>query len=189
MTGGGDPTRSPEEQRSRVLMESQRIQAIATNAMTLGCTVGLYNHGSWFGEPENQLAVLESLRSLGTTNVGLIYNQHHGHDHLDRFPELLRKMKPYLLAININGMTRNGDRQGKKIIPFGQGELDGRLLRIIRDSGWTGPIGILNHTDEDAEVRLLDNLEGLDWVAGQINGARPSPKPTPRSWQKSQMEK
>jgi hypothetical protein len=28
------------------------------------------------------------------------------------------------------------------------------LLRLIQESGWHGPVGILNHTEEDAEVRL-----------------------------------
>jgi hypothetical protein len=51
---------------------------------------------------------------------------------------------------------------------------------IICESGYTGPIGILNHTGHDAEARLLDNLEGLDWITGQLTG-KPIPKPTPRT--------
>jgi hypothetical protein len=56
------------------------------------------------------------------------------------------------------------------------------LLKTIRDSGWRGPIGILNHTDEDAEARLLDNLDGLDWLLPQLDGKSPGSKPKPRSW-------
>src|SRR5205814_601713 len=48
--------------------------------------------------------------------------------------------------------------------------------------GWQGPIGILNHTDEDAEGRLLDNLEGLKWLTAQIDGQAPPPRPHPRTW-------
>jgi hypothetical protein len=142
----------------------------------------LYNHGNWFGEPENQLAIVESLRQAGHTNVGLVYNLHHGHDHLDRFAALMSQMKPRLLALNLNGMTKGGDQHGRKIMPLGQGDLDLALLRIIEQSGWRGPIGILNHTDEDAEARLLDNLDGLEWLIQQMNGAPPGPKPKPRSW-------
>jgi hypothetical protein len=144
--------------------------------------VGLYNHGSWFGEPDNQLEIIEQLKTEGATNVGIVYNQHHGHDHLDRFHALLQKIKPHLLALNLNGMTRSGDKIGKKILPLGQGDLDPGLLKVIRESGWRGPIGILNHTDEDAEARLLDNLDGLDWLLPQLDGHPPGPKPKPRSW-------
>src|SRR5207237_10570547 len=106
----------------------------------------------------------------------------HGHGHLDRFPALLQAMKPYLVALNLNGTTKNGDKTGKKILPPGQGELDLALLKTIRDSGWRGPIGILNHTDEDAEARLRDNLEGLDWLVARLDGRNAGEKPAPRSW-------
>jgi quinoprotein glucose dehydrogenase len=182
ISGGGDPARGPEEQRARVTAEVGRIRPIAGAAAAAGCPVALYNHGGWFGEPENQILIIEQLRSLGVTNVGIVYNLHHGHDHLDRFPELLRKMKPYLLALNLNGMDRGGDKAGRKILPLAQGEADLEVLRILSDSGWRGPIGILNHTDEDAEGRLLDNLAGLDWLLKQLKGEAPSPKPKPRTW-------
>jgi hypothetical protein len=182
ITGSGTPTKTPEEQRARVEAEARRIRPIADAAAKIGCTVGLYNHGAWFGEPENQIEIIEHLKREGVTNVGIVYNQHHGHDHIDRFPALLQKMKLYLLVLNINGMTRNGDRAGKKILPLAQGDLDLSLLKVIRDSGWRGPIGILNHTDEDAEARLLDNLEGLDWLVPQLDGKAPGAKPNPRSW-------
>jgi len=77
-------------------------------------------------------------------------------------------------------MTKNGFKTGKKILPLGQGELDLMLLKTIRESGWRGPIGILNHTDEDAEARLRDNLDGLDWLLPQLEGKVAGPKP--RSW-------
>jgi hypothetical protein len=54
------------------------------------------------------------------------------------------------------------------------------LARTICESGYTGPIGILNHTDHDAEARLLDNLEGLEWIVGELTG-RPTSRPTPRT--------
>ena len=180
--GGGNPTKSPEEQRARVEAEAKRLRPIAEAADQIGCTIGLYNHGNWFGEPENQIEIIERLRRDGVRNVGIVYNLHHGHDHLDRFAALLQKVKPHLLALNLNGMTKGGDRAGIKILPLGQGDLDLSLLRVIRDSGWHGPIGILNHTDEDAEARLLDNLDGLDWLVAQLDGKPAGPKPKPRSW-------
>jgi len=91
----------------------------------------------------------------------------------------MAKMKPYLLAFNRNGMETNGDQLGKKILPIGEGTRDTEWIKVIRDSGYTGPIGILNHTDEDAEARLLDNLDGLYWLLDGQKGK----KPTWRSWQ------
>jgi hypothetical protein len=139
--------------------------------------VAIYNHGGWAGEPENMVAVCEELK---LPNVGIVYNQHHGHAHLPRFKAALAQMLPHLKFLNMNGMTADGDKKGRKILVLGQGDLDVELARIICESGYTGPIGILNHTDQDAEARLLDNLEGLAWIAGELTGS-PLPKPTPRT--------
>ena len=161
ISGAGSPVKDSKEQAARVENEAVRIETLATAAAPLGLQIGLYNHGGWFGEPENQIAIIERLQKGGIKNVGIVYNLHHGHDHLDRFAQLLAAMKPYLLALNLNGMTRNADKNGQKILVLGEGEEDARLLKLIRESGWTGPVGILNHTDEDAEVRLKANLRGL----------------------------
>jgi sugar phosphate isomerase/epimerase len=181
MGGDGKP-KNEEEQNSLVEREAERFRPIAEAAQRLDCKVALYNHGGWFGEPENQIAIIEALKKDGINNVGMVYNLHHGHEHLARFPELLSKMKPYLLALNLNGMTRDADKSGKKILPLAQGELDLQLLKTIRDSNYSGPIGILNHTDEDAEGRLMDNLDGLDWLIAKLNGKNPGPAPKPRTY-------
>ena len=68
-------------------------------------------------------------------------------------------MQPYLLCLNLNGMN---DGAKPKILPLGQGQHDKNLLRIIRRSGYEGPIGILDHrSDTDAKVALQQNLDGL----------------------------
>ena len=180
--GGGGPVKTPEEQTARVESEAKRIKPIAEAAGAIRCSVSLYNHGGWFGEPDNQIAIIGLLRQQGVTNVHIVYNLHHGHDHVDAFPGLLARMKPHLAVININGTARNGDKLGKKIIPLGLGELDLPLLKTIRDSGWHGPIGILNHTDEDAEARLADNLDGLDQLVARLDGTPAPVRPALRSW-------
>jgi hypothetical protein len=178
--GGGGATYSAAEQCARVAAEAARIRPIAEAAAKIGCSVELYNHGGWFGEPENQIAVIKELK---LPNVGIVYNLHHGHEHLSRFPELLKQMLPYLHALNLNGMMKNGALVGGQIIlPLGQGDYDLELLRLIRGSGYRGPIGILNHTGEDAEARLRDNLDGLDWLVAQLAGKPAGPKPQPRTW-------
>ncbi len=168
--GGGEPTHSPEEQQTRVAAEAARVRPIAEAAARIGCPVALYNHGGWFGEPENQLAIIDALKM---PNVGIVYNLHHGHDHLARFDALLAAMKPHLLALNLNGMTPDADQSGHKILILGQGSEDLRLLQAIRSSGWRGPVGILNHTDEDAETRLRANLEGLQRLVDRLPDQTP----------------
>ncbi|MGC4005991.1 MAG: hypothetical protein QM811_23875 [Pirellulales bacterium] len=125
-----------------------------------------------------EIAIIEK---LGLKNVGIVYNQHHGHDHVVRYAELLRAMKPHLLCVNLNGMIEQGDRTGKKIVPLGQGPRDLELLRTLVDSGYAGPIGILGHTQDDAEERLRDNLDGLEWLVPQLSGKPAGAKPIPRT--------
>ena len=177
---GGDRVSGAEQER-RIAAAVAKLQPLAIEAEKIGCTLALYNHGGWFGEPENQIAIIERLKGAGVEKVGMVYNLHHGHDHLDRFPALLQTMIPYLKALNLNGMDEGGDKVGRKILPLGQGERDLDLLRIIRDSGYRGPIGILGHTEDDAEARLRDNLDGLDWLLPQLDGKPPGPQPKPRT--------
>jgi sugar phosphate isomerase/epimerase len=160
--GSGEPTKSPEEQAARIEREVARLRPIADAAAAIGCKVGLYNHGGWFGEPENQVAII---KALNAPNVGIVYNFHHGHDHIERFPELLAKMKPHLYCININGMVNDGERSGKKILTIGKGGQELVMLRTIQKSGWRGPIGIIDHRPEtDSEETLRENLIGLERV-------------------------
>jgi putative heme-binding domain-containing protein len=177
---GADRATGAEQER-RIEAAAAKLRPLAEEAGKIGCSLALYNHGGWFGEPENQLAIVERLKRQGIADVGIVYNLHHGHDHLDRLPELLARLKPHLRAVNLNGMDRGGDRAGRKILPLGQGALDLELLRTIRDSGFRGPFGILGHTEDDAEERLRDNLDGLDWLVRQLDGQPAGPRPRPRT--------
>ncbi|MBN8248509.1 MAG: hypothetical protein J0L84_13850 [Verrucomicrobia bacterium] len=161
VTMGTEPEPDTARLAAKLDGAAATLAPVCAAAARLGSTVGLYNHLGWFGEPTNQVAVIARLRALGHTNVGCVYNLHHGHDHLDTFPAQLAVLKPHLLAVNLNGMVRQGDRVGRKIIPLGSGDEELRLLRELQASGWRGPVGILGHTDEDAEVKLRKELEGL----------------------------
>lgn len=165
------------DQAAKVKHAADRLRPLAETLAKTGCRLSIYNHGGWGGEPENMVAVCEA---VNLPNVGIVYNQHHGHAHLPRFSEALTQMLPHLHVLNLNGMTAEGDKKDQKIMVLGQGDLDVELARTICESHYTGPIGILNHTGHDAETRLLDNLEGLEWVVGELAG-QPIQKPTPRT--------
>ena len=186
--GGSLKADSPEDQLKRVQNEVNALRPVAKAAAQRGLQVGLYNHGGWYGEPENQIEIIEALKKEGFNNVGIVYNLHHGHGHLGRFKDLLAKIKPHLLCLNLNGMDVAGDSKGRKILPIGSGTEDRSLLQIIRESGYTGLIGILNHTGEDAELRLLDNLDGLSWLNRKLQGQTPGTPPVYRSWPEAPKE-
>lgn len=166
------------DQAAKVAAAADAVRPLADAAAAIGCKIGLYNHGGWGGEPENQLAVVQALKR---DNVGIVYNLHHGHAHVDRLKTVLPTLVPHLLAINLNGTVRDGDKKGKKIVVLGQGELDLQVLQAIVASGYRGPIGILGHTQDDAEQRLQDNLDGLHWLLPQLQGSPAGEKPPPRT--------
>ena len=177
------PSPNADTQEERVRLAATQMLPLVERTRKLGSKLGLYNHGGWSGEPENMVAVCEYLREhYEADQVGIVYNLHHAHEHIDDFADVLRLMKPYLLCLNLNGMTRDGEQKGEKILPLGEGECDVALLKIIRDSGYAEPIGIIGHTQDDVEQRLRDNLDGLDWIVPQLSGKPAGAKPKPRTW-------
>ncbi len=138
------------------------VTEVLSEAEKIGCTIALYNHGDWFGEPGNQVQII---RAIGSEHVRIVYNFHHGHHQVDQFEELLELMLPYLSAININGMKV----EGPKIITLGEGDRELDMLRTIVASGYRGPIGILGHTEgEDIRLVLERNLAGLAKLAADL---------------------
>lgn len=151
------------------LNEQQRMEKakniigyVSNEARKLNCSVGLYNHGGWFGRPENLVKICETL--IGH-EVGIIFNFHHAHDMIDEFPKLLKLMLPHLWAVNLNGMNPNGP----KILPIGSGNKETEMLTILKNAGFSGPFGILGHVeDADVETVLKGNLAGLRKVLTDI---------------------
>ncbi|MEM1070206.1 MAG: hypothetical protein AAGI63_14985 [Planctomycetota bacterium] len=170
-------------QTDKVRRAAEQLLSTVKKTKNLGLRLGIYNHGGWSGEPENMVAVCEYLREHHEgDHVGIVYNFHHGHLHVDRLGAVIQQMKPYLLCINLNGMTHKGDERGKKILPLGEGEQDVDLLQTVIASGYTGPVGIIGHTQDDVELRLRDNLDGLHWLLPQTQGEPASKKPTWRTY-------
>lgn len=121
-----------------------------------GLKIALYNHGDWFGEPENEI---EIIKASGQKNLGLVYSFHHGHHQINRFHAMFKTIKPYLVAVNLDGM----DLKKGQILPIGDGKSEKEMIEIIKKSGYSGRIGIIGHTmDEDVELVLKRNMEGLD---------------------------
>jgi sugar phosphate isomerase/epimerase len=175
-----DLPKTPEGQVQRVEKEAQRINDLARLAAPYGSKIELYNHNGWFGIEENQLAIIARLKELGVTDVGMVYNFSHSrddlHDDSKNFSELWNKIKEHVVAVNITGMRW----EGKEVYPS-QGDSELNMMRIIQDSGWTGPVGLIAEKGGDAEVTLKNYMTGLDWLATELKqpgsgGPRPFPR-------------
>lgn len=138
------------------------VKQIQEEAKAIGCRMALYNHGGWFGEPKNLVEIAES---LDPEQIRIVYNFHHAHHEVDQFRENLELMLPYLSIINLNGMRV----EGPKIIPLGEGDREAEMLKIIEESGYSGPIGIIGHTEgKDIGGVLKENLAGLEKLKQQL---------------------
>ena len=97
--------------------------------------------------------MVEVVKRGEVDNVGIVYNFFHGH------------YQSNLMSVNLNGMTP----EGPKILPLGTGERDREILQMIADSGYDGPIGLIDHRPEiDAEASLQENLDGMQKILAEI---------------------
>ena len=133
----------------------EMIKFVKLKADELGCKLSLYNHRGWFGNPYNQL---EILKRLDDESITMVYNFHHSHEYVDKFPEIVKKMKPYLSYVNLNGVKK----EGPEILPIAKGEYEYEMIKCLIDEGYNGPWGILGHIKtEDVQIVLNRNIEGL----------------------------
>ena len=131
------------------------IEYLAERAQKFNCKIALYNHGGWYGKPENQLRIIKALPDY---NIGVVYNFHHAHDSLENYSENINLIFPYLWCVSLNGMNANGP----KIMTIGTGSLEKNMIQQLLGIGYTGPWAILGHVKGgDPEVILKKNYEGL----------------------------
>jgi hypothetical protein len=154
-----------ETQEAKVDAAAKSMLPLVKKCERLGLKLGLYNHGGWGGEPANLVAVCQALHKQGHKNVGIVYNFHHGHGHVDDFSESIAIMKPFLLCLNLNGMSA----KSQKILPIGKGQNEASMMKTILKVGYEGPIGILGHVaSRDVETVLKENLKGLRELTGKL---------------------
>ena len=131
------------------------IKYLSEKANKIGCKIALYNHGGWFGKPENQLRIINALPK---ENLGVVFNFHHAHDSLETYSESIKKLMPYLWSVSLNGMKSNGP----KIISIGKGALEKQMIQQLLDLKYRGTFNILGHVKGgDPEIILKENYAGL----------------------------
>ncbi|NER17576.1 TIM barrel protein [Spongiivirga citrea] len=142
-------------QEQSISLAIEFIKFIKLKADTIGCKVALYNHHGWFGNPHNQVEIIELLPQ---DSLSMVYNFHHAHQYVDEFPEIAKKIKPYLSYVTINGMKK----EGPEILTIGEGDYENEMINILLDEGFVGPWGILGHIkSEDVQEVLERNINGL----------------------------
>lgn len=174
------PEPDADETAALVADAVHRFAPIATLADEHGLTLGIYNHMGWSGEPEHQLLIADALQARGHQSVGLVYQLHHGHTHMDRFARVWPQIAPRVIAFGLNGMIPGAAAGGRKIHPYGHGPHDVEIARVVLESRWTGLTTVLGHTMEDAAQRLADNLDGVEWVRARLAGEGPEAPPAAR---------
>lgn len=144
--------------KESINLATNLIKSVSEKANSIGCKVALYNHKGWFGDPLNQIKII---KELPEQDLSIVYNFHHGHKDIDNFTELVPKILPYLSAVNLNGMEKDGE----KILPIGEGDFEKNMLKTLKNLGFKGPWGILGHVGEkDVNEVLLKNIEGLKQI-------------------------
>lgn len=147
---------------ARVRHGAEIVAFLRDEAAKVNGTIALYNHGDWFGEPENEIRIIDA---VGDPSVGMVFNFHHAHHMIDDLPRLLPLMAPHLRAVNLNGMRP----EGPKILPLASGTHEAAMIRDVIATGFRGPWGVLGHVDDaDVENVLRRNLEGLQQLEREI---------------------
>ncbi len=146
-----------QSDEQKVARAVEMVRYLSERAAETKSRVALYNHGDWFGEPENQVRIIQALPGR---EIGIVYNFHHGHEHIARFDSVVKAVRPYLWCVNLDGMRP----EGPQILPFGSGTHERKMLQTILDSGFRGPFGVLGHVDADVEEILRGNLRGLGFA-------------------------
>jgi len=145
-----------------------RLRPLVEETNRRGCRLVLYGHGPnrWFTQAENEIEIVERLKAeMPSAKLGIVYNFHQSHAQMDRLEAVMSKLQPHLVALNLNGMRSDHT----KIERIGRGDREREMIKIVVDSGWFGPTGIIAHDrNQDAKVTLQENLVGLKKILSEL---------------------
>ena len=100
--------------------------------------------------------VVRLAKKADRPNVGVTFTFCHflAVDDAKNMDRVLEMARPYLTMVTINGTSGFDPKNfGRWIQVLGQGSFDvARVLKTLRKLDYRGPIGILNHTDADADA-------------------------------------
>jgi sugar phosphate isomerase/epimerase len=119
------------------------IREIADMAAQYKLRVALYPHyGFWVERVEDAVRVV---KKVDRKNVGVTFNLCHWLrvDDEKNMQPLIKAAMPYLFVVTINGADSGGKDWKQLIQMLDRGSFDmHRFLKTLKDSGYTGPIGL-----------------------------------------------
>ncbi|WP_084075369.1 phosphotransferase [Demequina sp. NBRC 110052] len=176
---GPPPEISDREHAVEVTRAADHLAPLATAAQDFGMGLVLANHGGWGGEPRTMVDVVTALGARGLRNVGVALQLQHGHHLVPELDRHLATLGDNVVAVVLSGVDAGAQLSGRLVLPFGAGSRDRWTLHALLDSAWSGRVLVHAMGDDDAEARLLDSVEGLEWMLGRMAGGR-DPRPVPR---------
>ncbi len=145
-----------------------RLRPLVERANRSNCRLVIYGHGPhrWFTQAENEIELVERLKSeMPSAELGIVYNFHQSHAQMGRLQSVLPQLQRHLVALNLNGMRSDFT----KIERIGRGDREREMLKIICESGWQGPTGIIAHDrNQDAADVLQENMDGLKTILSEF---------------------
>ena len=118
------------------------IREISDMAAEAGLRIALYpHHGFWVEKVEDAVRVV---KQVNRKNVGVTFNLCHWLrvDEEKNMESLIKSAMPHLFVVTINGADSGGKDWKTLIQTLDRGTFDMRgFLKILTDSGYTGPIG------------------------------------------------
>ena len=122
------------------------IREIADMAAQYKLRVALYPHyGFWVERVEDAVRVV---KKVDRKNVGVTFNLCHWLrvDDEKNMQPLIKAAMPYLFVVTINGADGGGKDWKQLIQTLDRGSFDmHRFLKTLKDSGYTGPIGLQSY--------------------------------------------
>ena len=124
----------------------QIVRAVADRAKQSGLPVVLYPHtGFYVATCDDAVRIAER---VDRENVGVAFNLCHflKQNDPEQMPHVVRRALPHLMLVSINGADAGNTRAmgwDRLIQTLDRGTFDvGRLLRLLADFGYRGPIGL-----------------------------------------------
>jgi sugar phosphate isomerase/epimerase len=123
---------------------AQVVREIAGMAAESGLKVSIYPHAGFYvatAEDAVRVAKVAGLPNVGVT-INLCHELFAGNS--ERLDEVVKTAGPYLNLVSLNGASPIAGKGPKAwdTLPLGSGTFDtDAFLRLIRDSGYRGPIG------------------------------------------------
>jgi len=119
------------------------VREVADQAKASGLRVVIYPHSGFYIDTVS--VALRIAKASGRDNVGVAFNLCHylKEEVKSDLRKILVKLRPYLWSVSICGADSDGTSWQQLIRPLDEGSFDQvGLLRHLRKSGYTGPVGL-----------------------------------------------